>query len=317
MERDRDFVLGTVGGFNRRVAFVALFGGALATISAATARADVVSSVDTIPLQFALNLQYLTTNYLQVVTYGNKSLLAPQDIKGGELSDKPGIAATGLQVVDFSTTDRTLRPRLREMADEHKNRLSLIRSFLRGDAPAQKAIDYSPGTFSTMFRLSGAIAPDAAFDPYAAPANCLLALETLLSVTASVYAGILPSMTDEIATPAMSSMAAATATDLVTVRSMLSGLAVDDPALLTVIDRLAAWRDRIDGTPTTDVGLSPVTDPSGQTATRLTFTDADGLLLSRTPQQALNVLFMTAASVAQGGFFPTGINGAIVSSAAN
>lgn len=302
---------------NRRIAFISLFAGAMSSVSIASAGAEVVSSVDTSPLQFALNLQYLTTNYLQVVTYGTKSLLSSADIKGGELADKPGVAATGLNVVDFSKADRTIRPRLREMADEHKNRLYLIRSFLRGDAPAQKAIDYSPGTFATMFRLAGAIAPGASFDPYATPANCLLALETLLSVTASVYAGILPSMTNEIATPAMSSMAAATATDLVTVRAILSGLAVDDPTLLTSIDRLAAWRDRVDGTAATDQALSPVTDDSGQTVTRLTFADANGLLLSRTPQQALNVLFMTSASVAQGGFFPTGINGAIVSSAAN
>jgi len=317
MESDATFSLRANNDFHRRAALASLCLGAMTALGAGSAQGQIVSSVDTIPLQFTLNLQYLTANYLQVTTNGAKNLLAPQDIKGGELSDKPGVAATGLKVVDFSNADQTIRPRLREMADEHRNRLYLIRSFLRGDAPAQKAIDYSPETFSKMFRLAGAIAPSAVFDPYASPTNCLLALETLLSVTASVYAGILPSMTNEIAVPAMSSLAAATAADLVTVRSILADLAGADPTLLTVIDRLAAWRDRVDGTATTYQGLSPVTDASGLTATRLTFTDANGLLLSRTPQQALNVLFMTAGSVAQGGFFPTGINGAITSSAAN
>ncbi len=83
-----------------------------------------------------------------------------------------------------------------------------------------------------------------------------------------------------------------------------------------MVDRLAAWRNGIDGSTTTDRGMSPVM-ANGWTVTRLALTDDDGLQLSRTPGQALNVLFMTSGAATQGGFFPTGINGSIKTSAAN
>jgi hypothetical protein len=45
--------------------------------------------------------------------------------------------------------------------------------------------------------------------------------------------------------------------------------------------------------------------------------DQDGLLLTRTPQQALNVAFFSRTATTRGGFFPNGIEGTIVTSAAN
>jgi len=308
------------GDFNvpdRRRALFALMSGVAVWGGIESAKAEVVSSVDTIPLQFALNLQYLTTNFLQVVIYGLDHLLAGDLIRGGEVTDKPGVQARGILPVKFAAADRRDRTRLNEIADEHWWRLNLIRGFLRGDAPAQKLIDCSPETFSAMFQAARAIADGAIFNPYESVDNCLLAADTLISVAASVYSAILPSITDEIATPTMASIAASTASNATTIRSMLFDRAQANPAIPGIIDQLAAWRDRIDGTAQTDLGLSSVTDASGATVTRLAASDSSGLYLGRTPQQALNVLFMTSAAATTGGFFPTGINGSIVSSAAN
>lgn len=280
------------------------------------ARAETPSSVDTAPLQFALNLHYLTTNFLQVVAYGADGLLGGDLIRGGEIADRPGVPAQGLLRVTFPAADRAFQARFNEMADEHRARLLLLRGFLRGDAPAQTLIDYSPETFSTMFRAAGAIAPTARFNPYASVSSALLAAETLVTVAASAQAALLPLLRDPIALPALASLAAGAANNATVLRAMLLERAATDPTVTATVDRLAAWRDRIDGTAPSDRGLSTESSAAGG-VTRLTRCDGDGLYLTRTPQQALNVLFMTSAAARQGGFFPTGINGAIGASAAS
>ena len=301
----------------RRAALAALVGGAMLTGLAEPAAAQVPSSVDTAPLQFALNLQYLTTNFLQVVTYGQGRQLPAQYIRGGELSDQPGVSATSVPQVRFPSGVRGIQARIHEMADEHWYRTLMLRDILRADAPAQTLIDYSAPTFAKLFVAAGVMTADETlylYDPSPTDTkelvrNILLATETFVSVQASVYAAMLPSMTTEVTLPMMASMAASAASNATTIRSMLYELAQSSPALLTKVDRLAAWRDRIDGSATTDVGLSPV-DGTARTA----ITDATGVYVGRTPQQALNVLFMSADSVSQGGFFPNGINGTIVRS---
>lgn len=301
----------------RRAALAALVGGAMLTGLAKPAAAQVSSSVDTAPLQFALNLQYLTTNFLQVVTYGQGRQLPAQHIRGGELSDQPGVSATSVLQVKFPSGVRGIQSRIHEIADEHWYRTLMLRGILRADAPAQTLIDYSAETFAKMFVAAGAMAStDTLYLYTASPTdafelvrNILLAADTMVSVQASVYAAMLPSMTNEVTQPMMASMAASAASNATTIRSMLYEMAQTNPALMTKVDRLAAWRDRIDGSATTDVGLSPV-DGTARTAV----TDATGVYVGRTPQQALNVLFMSADSVTQGGFFPNGINGTIVRS---
>jgi hypothetical protein len=305
---DRD---GVEAGTDRRGTIAALLGGALLTQAIGTAKAQAQLPNITASLQFALNLQYLTTNYLQVAIYGPGRQLPQTHIRGGELGGEPGVEVTSAQQVQYSTETRALQARTQEIADEHWYRTLLLRSLLRADVIAQKTIDLSAAPFTTMFRLAGVIAADATFDPYESPTNCLLGAETLVSVQANVISAMLPSITNDIMRASMAAFAASVGGDASTIRSMLYALGQAE-----AIDKLAAWRDRIDGTGVTDRGLS-ATVANGEAVTRIALTDADGLLIGRTPQQALNILFMTPGAVTQGGFFPTGINGAITRSAAN
>lgn len=307
-----------LSGAQRRAMLLALLGGGLLTGVSKASKADVSSSVDTVPLQFALHMQYLTTNYLQFIIYGDNRQLPAQHIRAGEIYGAEGVIAAHLQQVRFpAASERILQSRIQEIADEHWYQTLTIRGILRGDSVAQTAIDYRPEAFTAMLRLAGAIGPNETFDPYASPKNCLLGAEMLLSVQASVYASILGSMTNQIAMAMMMSMAATLASNVTSVRSMLYDFSATAPELLTILDRLAAWRDAIDGTATTDRGFSPAIQADGKSATRLTVVDQEGLYLARTPQQALNVLFMTSAETTKGGFFPNGITGGIVRSAAN
>jgi len=43
-------------------------------------------------------------------------------------------------------------------------------------------------------------------------------------------------------------------------------------------------------------------------------TDANGITFTRTPQQVLNLAYLSSTSVAKGGFFPSGVNGTITKS---
>lgn len=305
-------------GPHRRGALLTLLGGGIVAGLADSARAEIRSSVDMVPLQFALQLQYLVTNYLNYVIFGEGQQLPAQLIRAGEIFGEPGVVATNMQQVKFpSASERILLARIREMANTHWYQTLTIRDMLRGDSVAQPEIDYRPEAFTAMLRLAGAIGQNETFSPYESPVNCLIGAEMLLSVQASAIAPILGSMTNELAMAVMISMGASAASNVTSVRSMLYDLSASTPNVLTILDKLAAWRDRVDGTSTTDRGFSPTAQANGQTAARLTVIDRDGLYIGRTPQQALNILFMTSASVTQGGFYPKGITGGIVRSAAN
>lgn len=295
----------------RRAALAALVGSVAIGGMIGTARADELPSSARDALQFALNLQYLSTNYLQVAIYGEGRQLPLDYIRGGELSGEPGVMVTTAKQVRFSTATRDVQARLQEIADADWTRNLLLRGLLRADVVAQKMIDLSPATFTTLFQLAGVIGAGASFDPYESPTNCLLGVETLISVQASVISAMLPNFENDIIRATMASLAASAGGDASTVRSMLYAQGQGD-----AIDRLAAWRDQVDGSAVTDRGLSATT-VSGEPSTRIALTDADGLLIGRTPQQALNILFMSPNAVTTGGFFPNGINGAITRSAAN
>ncbi|WP_343528413.1 ferritin-like domain-containing protein [Sphingomonas sp.] len=302
-------------GLERRDFFAAMLTG-MALVGVAGSASAQSASVDTAPLQFALNLHYLSTNMLQLAIYGKDRQLPAQYIRGGETLDQPGISATSAQQVAFPNGTRDIQARIREIADSLWFRTLLLRSLLRADAPAQKQIDMTAERFTAMFRMAGAIGATETFDPYASPLNLALASETILAVQATALNGLLPQYTNSIVRAAMVSMASTAATDVTTVRTILMAGATARPELVTMVDRMAAWRNGIDGSTVTDRGLSPVM-VNGQMTTRLGLTDDDGLHLSRTPGQALNVLFMTSGAATQGGFFPTGINGAITTAAAN
>lgn len=308
-----------MAGQGRRAALAALLGGVMIAATARTADAQTTVSPDTAPLQFALNLQYLTTNILQAGTYGPGRQLPSQYIAGGESPQVPGVFANFSflsRAVSF-TGRRGIGARCSEMADEHWSRTLVIRGVLRADSIPQTVIDYSPARFTAMLQAAGAIGAGSTFNPYTSATNFLIALEPLFSVQASAFAAILPLMTNDATRALMCSMAAAAANHATMVRAMLADLAAADATILPIVDKLAAWRERIDGTSVTDRGLSAITAADGRATTRLAVTDADGLFLGRTPQQALNVLFMTSAEATSGGFFPNGINGSIVRSAAN
>ncbi|MGE7204865.1 hypothetical protein ACQKJZ_04195 [Sphingomonas sp. NPDC019816] len=309
---DQDVPVGT----GRRELFAAMLAGMAIIGTSGSASAQTLVSSDVTALQVALNLHYLSTNMLQLAIYGVNRQLPAQYIRGGETTDQPGVSATSAKQVAFPVGTRDIQARIQEIGDSLWYRTLMLRALLRADAPAQKQIDMTAERFTAMFRMAGAIGPNETFDPYASPLNLALAAETVMAVQATTLANLASQFTHVILRSSMLALAMATANDVTTLRTILMAGSTTRPELVTMVDRIAAWRNTIDGPTTTDRGMSPVVI-NGQTTARLSLTGDDGLHLTRTPAQALNVLFMTSAAATQGGFFPTGINGTIKTSAAN
>lgn len=120
-----------IAGAGRREFFATVLAGVAIAGTVGSASAQTASSVDTAPLQFALNLHYLSTNMLQLAIYGKDRQLPAQYIRGGETLDQPGVSATSAKQVSFPTGTRDIQSRIREIADSLWFRTLLLRSLLR------------------------------------------------------------------------------------------------------------------------------------------------------------------------------------------
>ena len=86
-------------------------------------------------------------------------------------------------------------------------------------------------------------------------------------------------------------------------------LAPDFPEMRKFLD---FWRDSLDGPEDKDQGVAPIGN-----ASNIVPADDNGIAFSRTAGEVLNIVYLNSDAVDQGGFFPTGVNGTIMTSDAN
>ena len=84
------------------------------------------------------------------------------------------------------------------------------------------------------------------------------------------------------------------------------------PSLITNAGLISDARDSLDGASDDDQGIAMAAG-----ASNIVPTDANGITYSRSTGQVLNVVYLNKASVSSGGFFPSGVNGSIKTSAAS
>lgn len=304
---------GSVSG--RRMLLAGLLGGAVAMTVAQSAAAQVQSGVDVDPLQAVTNMLYTSVNYSQTGFYaddGGGRQLGVDLIRAGEVTGQPVVRATGARPTPMDT--RAIRSRVNEIIDDSWHRLVGARSFLRAEAPAQKAVDLSPENFTAMFRLAGAIGPSETFDPYENEGNFVLGLFALTDFYPMLVRGIAPMVKNEIARAWLGGLAGGVGNNTANQRALLLDMVTDRPELLTMSDQIVLWQNRVAGL----TGVERRIMPGGMSGPmNLCPTDADGLFPAMSPQQVFNILFMSSAATTKGGFFPDGINGNINTSAAN
>ena len=69
---------------------------------------------------------------------------------------------------------------------------------------------------------------------------------------------------------------------------------------------ISASRAKLDGTNSDDNGIG-----TAQTPTIINGDQATSIAYGRTPAEVLNVVYLNAAAVTGGGFFPSGVNGTV------
>ncbi len=262
-------------------------------------------------LNFALNLEYLEAQFYSFAATGAglpNSSLTGTGTQG---------AVTGGRQVTF--TDPLVARYAREIAADEVAHVNFLRTALGTAAVAQPAIDIgvtATSAFSNAARAAGLIGAGAAFDVYATDENFLLGAYIFEDVGVTAYKGAVGFISNKTFLEAAAGIHAAEAYHAGIVRTVLYRKGVATPALIDATEAISTARDSLDGGSDIDQGVRAI--GSGATiASNLVPTDGSGIAFSRTPGQVLNIVYLDRTAKTAGGFFPSGVNGTIRSSAAN
>lgn len=293
--------------FRTMAGCVSLAGGLVLTSTLSPADAQ-TGPTDADILNFALNLEYLEAQFYSFAATGNglpNNLLTGTGTQG---------AVVGGRRVNF--TDPVVAQYAQEIAADEIAHVSFLRTALGASAVSQPAIDVGGtdpnGAFSSAARAAGLVGAGVAFDPYANDNNFLLGAFIFEDVGVTAYKGAAPLITSKVFLEAAAGILAVEAYHAAIVRTVLYAKGIQTPALRTSADAISNARDSLDGASDLDQGISPIGN-----ASNIVPLDSNGLPYSRTTGQVLNIVYLNRMAVSRGGFFPTGVNGNIQTSAAN
>lgn len=317
----------------------ALGAGAVAAVGATAvtlaSRATAQSVNDAAILNFALNLEYLEAQFYSYAVTGAglaNTLLTP----GSASTTTQGTVTPGRQV---SFSDPLVAQYAREIAADEAAHVAFLRTTLGTAAVAMPAIDLgssATSAFSVAAQAAGIVAAGAAFDPYANDQNFLLAAFLFEDVGVTAYKGAATLLESKVYLDAAAGILAAEAYHASIIRTVLYRKGVDTAAFRSSADALSNARDALDGTTDDDQGISPLTLVSSLSptpapgayaplvptallgvASNIVPTAADGTVYGRSTGTVLNILYLNRLAVTKGGFFPNGLNGTLVTSAAS
>jgi hypothetical protein len=256
---------------------------------------------------FALNFQFLQAQYYAYAAYGTVSSAVQTGV---------GTAGTITGGAKVSFTDPLVGAYARELAADQAALVGLIQSLINGQYVAMPAINIdgssATGAFALAAQAAGIAASDGTFNPYASDENFLLGAFLLEDVGVTAYKGLSPLFTSTGYLDQAAGILAAEAYHAGLIRSVLYRKGIETtPSLLTGAGKLSDARDALDGTSDDDHGIGDATTAN------ISPTDGNGLAFSRTTGQVLNIAYLTRAQATKGGFFPSGVNGQIFTSAAS
>ena len=300
--------------FFRTFAGATAIAGGLFLSHAPVAFGQTAAPTDADILNFALNLEYLEAQFYSYAATGAglpNSLLTGTGTQGGVI---------GGRKVNF--TDPTVSQYAQEIAQDEIAHVTFLRDQLGGSKVAQPAIDVGGtdpnGAFSKAAQAAGLVPAGTAFDPYANDENFLLGAFIFEDVGVTAYKGAAPLITSKVFLEAAAGILAVEAYHAGLIRTVLygKGIATPAPQLIEATEKISDARDSLDGPTDDDQGVRNFTNSFG-TASNIVPLDGNGLAYSRTAGQVLNIVYLNRMAVDRGGFFPTGVNGNIRTSAAN
>jgi hypothetical protein len=251
--------------------------GALSVAGATSAEAQ-ASSTEVSVLNFALNLEYLEAEFYTYGIYGTSITSFGIGINGQANGNNPlgGGATTGGGKVSFSNDLIFSHDIAAEIGSDERAHVKLLRSALGSAAIAKPNINLNALGFGFGNQ------------------NDFLKLSRIFEdIGVTAYAGAAGLLTTPAVITTAARILAAEAEHVASVRTQIARLNI----AITALD-----------------GADIVPPPSGPKNQYLSIYTPNGLAATRTPGQVLYLAFGGQANVSQGGFFPTGVNGAIVMS---
>jgi hypothetical protein len=237
---------------------------------------------------FALNLEYLEAEYYLRGTTG----------KGIDAADAGPAAGpvTGGRQVPWKNDD--LREFMDELAANELAHVRFYRRTLGSQAVARPAIDLT--AFAAAAKAAGL---GDNFDPFASEMNFFLGGMLMEDVGVTAYHGAAPLISNKQFLDAAAGILAVEAYHMGMARSVLYRMGDEARA---AANKLSDARDKLDGPDDIDQGI----DVNGKA--NIVPSDPDGKAFSRTPQQALRIVYLAdKPGVSAGGLYPKGMNGAL------
>jgi hypothetical protein len=324
---------------------------ALAAVAVCASPAHAANTVstyaDTDILNFALNLEYLESNFYYMAAFGctidapNAAAIAAGApsagigiggvVNTGSTNPPAGITATttGATRVPFATIQNASYAV--ETAIEEGKHVILLRTALGAAAVAQPPINISVAAFTAAANAAGIAGT---FNPYSAGPYFLVGAYIFEDVGVTAYHGA--------ASLIKSASILGTAASILAVEAYHGGLVrtslnFADPTnamgYLTITDQIAALRAGASlaanpmasnpddfglltpsgAQPTVGVTLGAAGASASSTRTQTADVDANYIAFARNTNQVLNIVTLggalTAGKTATGGFFPSGLNG--------
>ncbi len=290
--------LGLVGG-----TLISACGGG----SGSSASASPSAPTDPEILNFALNLEYLESQFYTYATTG-AGLAASMTTGVGTM----GTVIPGQQV---PFQDPVVQAYANEIANDEREHVTFLRSALGASAVAMPSIDIGGtnpnGAFSNAARAAGLVGAGVAFNPYANDNNFLLGAFIFEDVGVTAYKGASPLITNKTFLEAAAGILAAEAYHAGLVRTVLYAKGVDTTSIVTAANAISAARNSLDQNGHDDQGI---TGASAGTSNIVPL-DSNGLAFSRGYGNVLNIVYLTSTVATKGGFFPNGVNGTLNMSA--
>lgn len=265
---------------NRR-SFLKKLGAATAAVGAISVvgerSADAQTSTEVQVLQFALNLEYLESEFYTYAQYGYGIENFGIGVSGLANSPNPtgGGTTTGGAKIPISNDLVFTLETLNQIGADERAHVTLLRSALGSNAIAKPNINLAasgPVTNQSQFLAMGRMLEDTGLSAYIGSAN-LLSTPTIIFTAARIVG----TEGEHVST------------------------------IRTQIARLNVATTAMDGA---DI-LPP---PSGSSTTILSVNPSDGLPAARLPGEVLYIAYGFASNASSGGFFPDGVNGPITMS---
>jgi Ferritin-like domain len=264
----------------------ALAAGRITLVAAAQAEID----DDTI-FNFALNLEYLESEYYLRGTTG-------EGLGEDDVGAEPG-EVTGGSLVPFATD--AIRQFAEELAGNELAHVRYYRESLGDKAVDRPAIDLAGG-FAAAGKAAGF---GDNFDPFTDELNFILGGMLFEDVGVTGYKGATPLIKDKTKQGDIAGILAVEAYHMGMARSQLYQAG---PTARQAANAITVARGTLNDMPEIEQGI----EVDGHA--NFVPSDERGIAFTRTPQQVLQIVYLTPETgVSSGGFFPDGVNGDLAS----